>query len=94
MSKKYLFTNDSYFDSPGCSCCDSYPVEVYNSDDTDCNLGSAHSYEECYVQSILTSMGGQSVVSDEMLEELWCMDIKALKSITNDLNIRVKIEEC
>lgn len=90
MSKKYLFTNDSYFDSPWCSCC-AYLVELYNSDDTDCNLGSAHSYEECYVQAIVSSLGGQSVVSDEMLEELWCMDIKDLKSMCKDLCIRVEI---
>ena len=89
--KTYKFTNDSYFDSPGCSCCNSYLVEVYNSDDTDCNLGSAHNYESCYVQAIITSLGGQSVVSDEMLEELWCMDIKDLKSMCKDLNIKVEI---
>ena len=91
--KTYTFTNNSWTYSV-CDCCAPTEMEVYNSDDTDCNLGSAHSHEDCYVQSIITSLGGQSVVSDEMLEELWCMDIKGLKSIANDLNIRVKIEEC
>ena len=88
--KTYTFTNDSWIDSV-CYCCTPTEMEVYNSDDTDCNLGSAHSYEECCVQSIITSLGGQSVVSDEMLEELWCMDIKDLKSMCKDLNIKVEI---
>ena len=89
--KTYTFTNDSLTYSV-CDCCPpTEMMECYNSDDTDCNLGSAHSYESCYVQAIITSLGGQSVVSDEMLEELWCMDIKDLKSMCKDLNIKVKI---
>jgi len=88
--KTYTFTNDSWIDSV-CDCCPPTEMECYTSDDTDCNLGSAHSYEDCYVQSIVSSLGGQSVVSDEMLGELWCMDIKGLKSIAGDLNIKVKI---
>ena len=91
LMKKYIFTNDTWWDNPACDCCPPTEMEVYNSNDTDCNLGSAHSYEECCVQAIITSLGGQSVVSDEMLEELWCMDIKGLKSIASDLNIKVKI---
>ena len=88
--KTYTFTDDSWIDSV-CDCCAPTEMEVYNSDDTDCNLGSAHSYEECYVHAIVSSLGGQSVVSDEMLEELWCMDIKALKNMAADLNIKVKV---
>ena len=88
--KTYTFTDDSWIDSI-CDCCAPTEMEVYNSDNTDCNLGSAHSYESCYVHAIITSLGGQSVVSDEMLEELWCMDIKDLKSMCKDLNIKVKI---
>ena len=88
--KTYTFTDNSWTYSV-CDCCAPTEMEVYNSDDIDCNLGSAHSYEQCYVQAIITSLGGQSVVSDEMLEELWCMDIKDLKSMCKDLNIKVKI---
>ena len=88
--KTYTFTNDSWIDSV-CDCCAPTEMEVYNSDDTNCNLGSAHSYEECYVHAIVSSLGGRSVVSDDMLEDLWCMDIKGLKSIAGDLNIKVKI---
>ena len=89
--KKYIFTNDTWWDNPACDCCEDLEMPTFNSDDTDCNLGSAHSYEECYVQSIISSLGGQSVVSDEMMEELWCMDIKDLKSMCKDLNIKVEI---
>ena len=89
--KVYKFYDNGWWDNPACSCCDDTYYECYNSDDTDGNLGSAHSLEDCYVQSIVTSLGGQSVVSDEMLEELWCMDIKDLKSMCKDLNIKVKI---
>ena len=89
--KTYTFTNDTYWFSNGCYCCEDLEMPTFNSDDTDCNLGSAHSYEECYVQSIISSLGGQSVVPDEMLEELWCMDIRGLKSIAEDLNICVNI---
>ena len=88
--KTYTFTDNSWTYSV-CDCCPPTEMECYTSDNTDCNLGSAHSYESCYVQAIITSLGGQSVVSDEMLEELWCMDIKGLKSMTRDLNIKVKI---
>lgn len=90
MSKKYLFTNDSYWDSPGCSCCDSYLVEVYNSEDTYCNLGSAHDYESCYYQAILTELGTEDV-TDEHREGLYCMRLDELKQIAKDLNIRVRI---
>jgi hypothetical protein len=90
LSKKYLFTNDSYYDSPGCSCCDSYLVEVYNSNDTDCNLGSAHSYEHCYYQAILTELGVESV-TESYQESLYCAHISDLKEIAKDLNIKVRI---
>ena len=89
--KTYKFTNDSYFDSPGCSCCDSYLVDVYNSDDTDRNLGSAHSYEDCYVHAIVSSLGGRSVVPDELMTELCQMSMDNLKSMCKDLNICVRI---
>ena len=90
LSKKYLFTDDSYWDSPGCSCCDSYLVEVYNSNDTDCNLGSAHNREDCYIQAIMTELGTEEV-TDEHREGLYSMNLKELKEIAKDLNIKVEI---
>lgn len=90
MSKKYLFTNDSYYDSPGCSCCDSYLVEVYNSDQTDCNLGSAHDYESCYYHAILTELGVDNV-TEEHREGLYCMNLKELKQVAKDLKVKVEV---
>ena len=40
-TKHYIFTDDSYYESPGCSCCDDYLVETFNSTQTSPNLGSA-----------------------------------------------------
>ena len=90
MSKKYLFTNYSYYDSPGCDCCDSYLVEVYNSDQTDCNLGSAHDYESCYHHAILTELGVDNV-TEEHREGLYCMCLKELKQVAKDLSIKVEV---
>lgn len=58
---------------------------------SDCNLGSAHSLEEVYVQAIITSMCGMSVVTDELRDELYQMGIEELKYMASDFNTRVKI---
>lgn len=88
--KTFTFFDDSYYDSSGCSCCDSYLVEVYNSDDTDYNLGSAHDYESCYYQAILTELSTEEV-TDEHREGLYSMSLKELKQVAKDLNIKVRI---
>lgn len=88
--KVFTFTNDSYYDQPGCSCCEGTYMECYNSEDTDCNLGSAHDYESCYYQAILTELGVDNV-TEEHREGLYCMNLKELKQVAKDLNIKVKI---
>jgi len=88
--KTYTFFDDSYFASNGCDCCDDTYMECYNSNDTDCNLGSAHDYESCYFQAILTELGTEEV-TDEHREGLYCMNLKELKEIAKDLNIKVEI---
>ena len=88
--KCFTFYDEGYYDQPVCSCCDSYLVEVYNSDDTDCNLGSAHDYESCYYQAILTELGVDNV-TEEYREGLYCMQLDELKQIAKDLNIKVKV---
>lgn len=88
--KTYTFFDDSYYDQPGCSCCEGFYMECYNSEDTDCNLGSAHDYESCYYQAILTELGA-ALVSDEYRDGLYCMNLKELKQIAKDLNIRVEV---
>lgn len=55
--KTYKFTNDSWWDRCGCDECEDTLMEAYNSDDTDCNLGSASYIEDCYVQAIITETG-------------------------------------
>lgn len=88
--KTFTFFDDSYFASNGCDCCEDTYMECYNSNDTDCNLGSAHDYESCYYQAILTELGA-ALVSDEYRDGLYCMNLKELKQIAKDLNIRVKV---
>ena len=88
--KTYTFYDDSYYDQPGCSCCEGFYMECYNSEDTDCNLGSAHDYESCYYQAILTELGTEGV-TDEYRDDLYCMQLDELKQIAKELNIRVRV---
>lgn len=88
--KTFTFYDEGYYDQPGCSCCEGFYMECYNSDDTDCNLGSAHSYENCYYQSILTEIGVDNVV-DEYKDEIYFMTLGELKQMAKDLNIKVKV---
>ena len=88
--KTYTFFDDSYFASNGCDCCADTYMECYNSEDTDCNLGSAHDYESCYYQAILTELGVDNV-TEEHRDGLYCMSLKELKQVAKDLNIRVKV---
>ena len=88
--KVFTFFDEGYYDQPGCSCCEGFYMECYNSEDTDCNLGSAHDYESCYYQAILTELGA-ALVSDEYRDGLYCMNLKELKQIAKDLNIRVEV---
>lgn len=88
--KIFTFFDDSYFASNGCDCCDDTYMECYNSNDTDCNLGSAHNREDCYIQAIMTELGTEEV-TDEHREGLYSMNLKELKEIAKDLNIKVEI---
>lgn len=88
--KTFTFFDDSYFASNGCDCCDDTYMECYNSNDTDCNLGSAHNREDCYIQAIMTELGTEEV-TDEHREGLYSMNLKELKEIAKDLNIKVEV---
>lgn len=83
---KFVFYDDSWYDQPGCSCCEGFLMEAYNSSDTDCSLGTAGSLEDCYVQAIKTE-------SDAYKEDegLWDLDLDSLKKIAKELCIRVEI---
>ena len=86
MNKKFTFYDDSFYERPPCDCCPGYWMECYNSSDTNCNLGSAHSEEDCYVQAIKTE-------SDAYMEDdgLWEMELPELKKIAEELGIVVEI---
>ena len=88
--KTYTFFDDSYFASNGCDCCDDTYMECYNSNDTDCNLGPAHSREHCYFQAVLTELGAEST-TDAVREALYCMSMHELKQMAKDLGIKVDI---
>lgn len=87
--KVFTFYDDSWYDQPGCSCCEGVLMEAYNSGDTDCNLGTAHSYEDCYVQAITTECDGSPPLLVD--KELWELNIKELKAIAKQMNIKVEI---
>ena len=88
--KTYTFFDDSYFASNGCDCCDDTYMECYNSNDIDCNLGSAHSRDHCYFQAILTELGAEST-TDAVREALYCMSMHELKQTAKGLGIKVDI---
>lgn len=88
--KTFTFFDEGYYDQPGCSCCEGFYMECYNSSDTDCNLGSAHDFESCYFQAILTELGVDDT-TDVVREALYCMPLLELKQTAKDLGIRVKI---
>lgn len=92
MTEKRVFTfeDDSWYDSGwGCDCCPSSWVEAYNCPDTDCNLGTAGSEEECYIQAIRTVLKN---APDEIVDELYGKSVDELKQMCDDLNVEVIIE--
>lgn len=90
MNKRFVFTNDSMYVGNGCSCCEPDYMEVYNSDETDCTLGSAHSEEECYIQTIVTVLGRENI-NDYISAGFYELDIDSLLKISERLGIIVEI---
>ena len=89
--KTYTFFDDSYFASNGCDCCDDTYMECYNSNDTDCNLGSANNREDCYIQAIMTETGVDSCGAEYRGEHLELMSLEQLKQVSKMLKIKVEI---
>lgn len=87
---RYTFYDEGYYFSNGCSCCEATYMECFNSEDTDCNLGSAGSIEDCYVQAILTEIGRGNVPEDYE-DFLYQMSLEELKEEAKNLNIEVEI---
>ena len=90
MMSLFKFWDDSYYDSRGCSCCEGTWMEAYNSVQTDSRLGTAHSLEDCYFQSILTTLGLDNV-DEQYSEELYCMSLDEVKEAAKALGIKVKV---
>lgn len=90
-NKIYKFTNDSYWSSNGCSCCDADYFTCYNSDDIDWRLGSSYNHEDCYVKAIFTNLGIDSLTDDDE-ESYYCMSLTGLKRICGEMGITVEIE--
>ena len=88
--KEYLFTDDSYWASNGCDCCEDTFLEAYNSEDVDHSLGSASSIEDCYVQAIVTETGSFCIGST-MHEILRGKSLAELKDLARLMKIEVSI---
>lgn len=89
-TKHFTFTDDGYWDGRGCSCCPDYYVESFNCPEVDCNLGSASSLEECYYQSIVTTVGWENLSEEEDLV-LFYSNIDVLKQKAKELGIVVEV---
>lgn len=87
---KYTFTNDTYWDSRGCDCCEDTEMTCFNSEDTDIRLGSASSVEDCYAQAIITELSCD-LVSDDYKDHLYQMSLRSLKDTAKGLGIKVEI---
>ena len=88
--KKYTFWDDGYYDGCGCDCCEDTYMECYNSVDTDCNMGTAHSIEDCYVQALL-SAADKDYESAYYKQMLCYEELDGLKELVEELGIQVEV---
>lgn len=75
MDKKYTFKDDSWWDQPGCDCCEGYLSEAYN---------LVSSIYDCYALALQLETG----LSEEYFYDLSMEDLTAL---AEDNNIIVEI---
>lgn len=91
--KTYIFTDDGYWSSNGCSCCDDIYMESFNSEDVMQGLGSAHCEEDCYIQAIITEKEKNGIMISSTYEEaLYEMDMNTIQQVAKELGIEVVIE--
>lgn len=88
--KTYTFTDDSYWFSNGCDCCDDVLMESFNCDETSCNFGSAYSETDCYLQAIATEAGYECW--EEIPEKYREMRHTELKKVAKDMQIKVEFQ--
>lgn len=90
--KTYTFYDDSWYDSGiGCDCCPGSWMEAYNSSEIDSSFGTAHSIDECYIQAIVTEMGGYESFTQAYLDNLYQMLGEELEKKAEQLGINVFI---
>ena len=89
--KKFQFTNDSWWDSPGCSCCEASLMEAYNSKDTDPSLGTAHYRLECYIQAVITILLKRNHLCDFDPDVLYLMEVSEIEALCKAMKIEVEI---
>ena len=88
--KKFNFKNDSWWDSPGCSCCEASLMEAYNSEDTDPSLGTAHYELECYIKAIITTLLRRNQHCYFDPEALYLMRKWEIEALCKAMEIEVK----
>lgn len=86
---RFYFTDDSWWDSPGCSCCEASLMEAYNSEDTDPSLGTAHYKLECYIQAIATVLIKRNHSCDP--EALYLLEEEELHALCKAMEIEVEV---
>lgn len=89
--KKFYFKDDSYWSSQGCSCCEDTMMEVYNSEETDPSLGSAHYRLDCCIQAILTVLIERYNSYDFDTEALYLLKECEVKALCKAMEIEVEI---
>lgn len=90
---KFYFTDDSWWDSPGCSCCAATLMEAYNSEDTDPSLGTAHYKLECYIQAINTVLLKRNRYCYFDPEALYLMEEEEIEALCVAMEIEVEIHD-
>lgn len=90
--KKYYFTDDSWWDSPGCSCCPATLMEAYNSEDTHPSLGTAHYMLECYIQAIRSILLKRNDSHHFDSEALYLLGEDEIKALCTAMGIEVEID--
>ncbi len=90
--KTFKFFDDSWYERPACDCCPGQWMQCYNSGETDSNLGSAHSEEDCYIHAIITELGkNNSHIPQDLLDQLYGASYDTLKAEAKRLKIKVEI---
>lgn len=94
MNKHFKFYEESWWDNP-CDCCEPTLMECYNSDDVDGSLGSAHSEEDAYAQSIISVLGRDNMFDgeSEFCNGFYCLSLGQLIRIADNIGIIVEIVE-